>query len=308
MKASPVIVIAGLAMLLAASTAMAADLASAKALYASASYEEALTALAGLESTANVEEVNELRALCLLALGRTGEAEKAVTRIVLHNPSYTLDPVRVSPKLVKLFTEVRRRTLPVVARELYERAKSNYDDQRWADAKRAFADLMAVLKDPGLAGHESLTDLRQLSEGFLKLTEEEYAAAVANGTLRFPEPAGVARPGLVDGLDAELVPVIPVIYSSLDRMVKPPVEQRSVMPRWTPPNRTVALLNAKGLLEIIVDDTGRVERATMLRPTTPSYDNPLVEVARSWKYDPAIKDGQPVYYRLVIEIVLNPGQ
>jgi TonB family protein len=102
--------------------------------------------------------------------------------------------------------------------------------------------------------------------------------------------------------------VIPTIYSVLDRRVTPPVEQRSVMPRWTPPNRSVALLNAKGVLEIIVDDTGRVERATMLQPTTPSYDNALVEVARSWRYVPAMKDGNPVPYRLVIQIVLNPGQ
>jgi TonB family protein len=305
-----------LALLLGVSAVSAADLSHAKAQYAAASYEEALATLATLDATGNVEPINELRALCLLALGRTGDAERAVVEIVMHNPGYALDPAGVSPKLVTLFSEVRRRTLPLAARGLYLRAKASYDIKRWGDAKREFTNLMAVLREPDIANQSSLADLRQLGEGFLKLTETEYAAAVANGTLSVSEVLRAAAGGPVTPASFTEVPAfeeeplepIPFIYATFDRGVTPPVEQRSVMPRWTPPNRQVARLNAKGLLELIVDDSGRVERATMLQPTTPSYDNALVEVARSWRYVPAMKDGKPVHYRLVIQIVLNPGQ
>ena len=105
----------------------AADLASAKALYASASYEEALTMLASLEGNESVEQVNQIRALCLLALGRSKDAEQAVEQIVVDNPTYQLENTEVSPKLVTLFHDVRRRALPAATRALYAKAKSSYD-------------------------------------------------------------------------------------------------------------------------------------------------------------------------------------
>ena len=87
MKRSRLYVAGALALLLAGRAVNAADLSAAKSLYASASYEEALTMLSSLEAGENFEQVHQLRALCLLALGRTREGEETIERLVLHNPT-----------------------------------------------------------------------------------------------------------------------------------------------------------------------------------------------------------------------------
>ena len=66
-------------------------LAAARELYASAAYEDALAVLNKLPDTNRPDEtrvVEQYRALCLLALGRTGEAERAIEAVVNGDPSY----------------------------------------------------------------------------------------------------------------------------------------------------------------------------------------------------------------------------
>ena len=98
-------------------------LATAKALYESASYEAALELLAALDKPDALEQIELYRALCLLALGRTAEAEKSLARIVLRKPLYKPDESETPPRLVALFKDVRKRTLPAAARELYSRQR-----------------------------------------------------------------------------------------------------------------------------------------------------------------------------------------
>jgi tetratricopeptide (TPR) repeat protein len=180
-------IVCGLLLLALPTIVRAADLATARALYASASYEEALATLATIEAPDNIEPVNQMRALCLLALGRTREAEQSIERIVLHNPSYVIETADVSPKVVSLFRSVRQRTLPTVARSLYARAKTSYDDKRWDDATNEFTRMLAIVSDPDLVEQrESLTDLRQLGEGFLKLSEAELAVVASKAAAAPP--------------------------------------------------------------------------------------------------------------------------
>ena len=66
-------------------------LAAARELYAAAAYEDALAVLSKLPDTGRPDEqrvIEQYRALCLLALGRTGEAEHAIEAVVLGDPSY----------------------------------------------------------------------------------------------------------------------------------------------------------------------------------------------------------------------------
>ena len=69
----------------------------------------------------------------------------------------------------------------------------------------------------------------------------------------------------------------------------------------------VAQATYRGLIEIVVDERGAVEAAKMAKPVTPMYDDLLLQSARSWRYTPAKRNGRPVRYRLVIEIVLRPS-
>ncbi|MGE3507886.1 MAG: hypothetical protein AB7N65_03275 [Vicinamibacterales bacterium] len=298
-----------------------ADLARAKALYAEASYEEALSVLAALKDSkdaARSEAVLELRALCLLALGRTDEAERAVAEIVLQNPMYRLEQADVSPKLVALFREVRQRTLPAAARKLYADAKGSYDDEAWSDATRGFAALLALLADPDAASHEeTLADLKQLGEGFLALAEaevasarraeeeaqrtaQEAAAAAAAETARRAAEAAAAEQRAAEERGHR-------IYSAGDPDVIPPVELRRVMPRWIPPTPSMALMSLSGLLELVIDEEGTVMSATITKPIAPNYDQALKDSTRTWRYRPATRGGQPVRYRQVLEVVLRPS-
>ena len=73
----------------------------ARDLYASAAYEDALTVLNRVPETSRpAEEANAIaqyRAFCLLALGRTSEAERAIESVISREPTYRPTVSDVSP-------------------------------------------------------------------------------------------------------------------------------------------------------------------------------------------------------------------
>ncbi len=317
--------------------AAAADLATARAQYAAASYEEALASLAALGSDQNNEQAVQLRALCLLALGRTNDAQQTLSQLVMLNPLFQLEPGEVSPKLVAMFREVRRDTLPAAARDLYAKAKASYDARQWSQAHDRFQTLLKLLSETDTSGPQAgLADLKQLGDGFLKLTDSELAAetrkaAEAAAAKEAADKAAAveaarveaarlaaereaaaaaaatattttAAPGRATAAARSSAPV----YSAADADVTRPVEVRRVMPRWMPPTRAMALSSHTGLLEITIDEAGSVADARVAKPISPGYDQNLVELARTWRYKPATKNGQPVRYRVVLEVVLRP--
>lgn len=326
------------ALVLSAPSARAADLASARALYAAASYEEALTMLASIENTESLEQVNQIRALCQLALGRTDDAREAIQAIVMHNPLYQIESNDVSPKLVALFHEVRQQTMPAAARALYARAKSRYDAKEWRQASVQFTALLTLLADKDAAEpRAALSDLRQLGEGFLALARTEIAAderraeearkadearraeeereaaqaaAAAEAARKESEvaatPSPPARAPSTGG--AGLAPTSATrIYSVDDRDVTPPVELSRAMPRWVPPSAAIAAMTLSGLVELVIDEAGAVAAVSIVKPIAPRYDQALSALARSWRYRPAMRSGQPVRYRQLLEIVLRPA-
>jgi hypothetical protein len=90
--------------------------------------------------------------------------------------------------------------------------------------------------------------------------------------------------------------------------VVPPLELQRAMPRWSPVNRMIAQSTYRGLIEIIIDERGAVIAAKMAKSVTPLYDDLLLQSARNWRYAAAKKDGRPVRYRQVLEILLRPSQ
>src|SRR5437868_3712126 len=127
LKSSTLSAIVLAAALLFSFSAAAADLNAAKSLYASASFDEALAELRAVESaadgSASREDIEQYRALCYIALGKTVDARQALERLVNIKPAYTMSEADVSPKLVTMFHDVRRRQLPVIIRDLYARGK-----------------------------------------------------------------------------------------------------------------------------------------------------------------------------------------
>ncbi len=277
-------------------TAQEATLAAAKDLYAAAAYEEALNVLDTLKGSATVEDnrgIEQYRAFCLLALGRKTDAERAIEEVVSAEPMYQPDD-DVSPRVRTVFADVRRRMLPAIAQQKYAQAKATFDRKEYPAAAEQFKALLDVMNDPtlDLNRQPGLADLRVLAGGFMDL------AAAAATPPPVPEPA--PAPSMAS-VPAPVAP--PQIFAATDRDVVPPVVVRQEFPRW--PRAIVPNVPAgRGVLEVLVTEAGDVDGATMREPVNPVYDRMVVSAAKTWKYRPATKDGQPVKYRKLIQVTL----
>ena len=89
--------------------------------------------------------------------------------------------------------------------------------------------------------------------------------------------------------------------------MKPPVAVSRQMPTWKPPNPVAAKTTFRGILEVVVDEQGGAETTAMRQPVNATYDKVLVEAAKSWRFQPAMRGTEAVKYRLLIEIALSPG-
>jgi tetratricopeptide (TPR) repeat protein len=277
------------------------DLANVKTLYANASFEEALAELGTLSASNWNEHVDEYRALCLLALGRTQEAEEVLEHLVRHSPLHTLADDQFSPRLVSLFEAVRGQTVPAVARELYTKAKGVYEAGRLDDAIAQFQQFITLLSDASLVEQSpNLGELKELGEEFLKLAEEKRRAqAPSSSDAAVPTPPSSA-PTAQNVLESGRT------FTANDRDVTPPVEVQRVLPKWTPPANVRARFAIRGTLEVVTDERGAIESAKMVKPLSPFYDNELLAATKQWKYRPATKGNVPVKYRWLMEIVLAP--
>jgi TonB family protein len=271
------------------------DLAAIKDLYASASFEEALARLSGIEARVGIEQAEQYRALCLLGLGRTDEAQQSLERMVVANPLYTIADAEVSPRLVTMFREVRRRLLPAASRDLYLEGKANFDAKRYGQAATQFRELIAVLDDDDMKDQaEALSDLRLLGNGFMKLADAEVA--VASKAAEQTAQAEAARQATA--------PRAQTIFSDVDAGVVAPVEIERRMPAWNPP-AAIARFEYRGVLEVTINEKGQVEAATLRRSITPAYDPSLMQAVKFWKFKPATRNGVPVKFRKSFEIILS---
>ncbi len=269
-------------------------LAAARELYASARYDEALAVLNGLrpnepETVVDRKSVEQYRSLCLLALGRGSEAETAIAAVINADPMYQPTEAEASPRVRAAFTDVRQRLLPEIASARYAEAKASFDRKDYAAAEKQFKAVVALLDDRDMSGKPG--DLRVLASGFLDLAVA--AAAPPPPPLPKPEPAP-APPA---------VPAPPRVYTADDQGVTAPVVIRQDLPRV--PAQITQQTRARGLLEIVIDEQGRVSAMAVRLSIHPIYDTLLLSAAREWRYRPASVAGKPVKYRKLIQITLN---
>ncbi len=277
-------------------------LARAKDLYGVAAYDEALSVLNRLHETVSPavsSEVAGYQVLCLLALGRTDDAEKAIEALVKADPLYRPSESMMSPRTRAKFDAVRRELLPGIVQESYDNAKAAFDRKELPVALAEFDRVVALLEEPGLANVQNMADLRRLAIGFRDLSKASAAEVPAS-----PAAAGsnVAAPTAVTG-PPEADPAR--TYTGEDAGVVPPMIVSRRTPVWTPRNEIERRLEFRGLLDLVVNEVGDVTSAELSKSIHFSYDRPLVDMARSWKFRPAMKDGVPVKYRMTIEIRLN---
>ncbi len=289
-------VFATLVLLLVTAAPIAAQdpLTSARELYASARYDEALATLNSIKvgedvavRPADVRAVEQVRSLCLLALGRASEAEAAISAVVTVDPFYQPGDADAAPRVRAAFSDVRRRMLPEIAGERYTVAKATYDRKEFAAAADQFRQVIALIDDPDMQGR--LADVRTLAGGFYELSAAATKAAEPPAPPE-PEPAPAAAPA------------VPKIYSGDDTEVVGPVTIRQDLPRV--PSAIVMLARDRGVLEVVVDEAGRVESAAIRSSVHNTYDAMLLSAAADWRYRPATLNGQPVKFRKRIAVTI----
>jgi len=267
----------------------------ARDLYASARYDEALAVLNDLrpaDTTTPVSDrksIEQYRSLCLLALGRGSEAESAIAAVVTADPAFQPGEVEASPRVRAAFAEVRRRLLPDIASSRYADAKALFDRKDYAAAVPQFRQVVALLNDPDMGG--KLTDLRTVASGFLDL-----AVTASTPPPEPPKPVVVAPPPV----PAAPQPDPKRVYTMLDKTVMPPVVIRQEMPRLSANIKTLA--KDRGVVEVVIDEQGRVTGATIRESIHPLFDSELLSAAKDWRYQPATFATQPVRYRKMIQI------
>jgi protein TonB len=195
------------------------------------------------------------------------------------------------------FTDVRRRLLPEIATARYVRAKATYDRREWAEAEEQFRLALGLIDDPDTAGR--LADLRVLAVGFLELSAK---AAAPPPPPPAPAPAPSVEPTPVQPV-APPPPATPEpgkVYSLEDTGVLPPVVVRQEIPQV--PATVVAMAKPRGLLEVVVDEQGRVISLAMRTSIHPAYDSQVLGAARDWRYQAATFNGHPVKFRKLIQL------
>jgi hypothetical protein len=296
--------IAALVVLMATAAAGAAaqdSVDAARELYAAAAYEEALAVLNRLHPAdrpaVEARSIEQYRAFCLLALGRGPEAERAIAAVVTGEPLYHPQQSDVSPRVLSMFTDVRRRMLPGIVQQRYADAKAAYDRKEFAAASAGFKEVLTMLADPDVASAASqppLLDIKTLAAGFQDLATNAAAPP--------PPPVVVAPPPPLPPVPARADPNR--IYGVADSNVVAPTVVRQELP----PYPTVVTAAMQGAMDIVIDENGSVMATSMRTPVSPLYDSHALAAARSWRYRPATLNGLPVKYRKTIQIAITANR
>ena len=290
-------------------------LARAKNLYQSANYDEALSVLDQLRDQLKdqaasdsapgaLPDIAAYRVFCLLALGRADEAHQGIGAILREDPRYRPSETETSPRIRAVFEDDRRRLLPQIFQERYERAKASFERKEFQPAADQFKALMLLLEDPVLAGEESRSDLRMVISGFSDLAQ---AAVGSQAPIRAAAtPAAPAPPAVQSAAPPAPAPAaVAHIYNASDTDVVPPIAISKKPMTWTPPATGVFRGDLGGFLELIIDERGNVASAKLQKPVYPGFDVNVVQAAREWKYQPALRQGVPVAYRILAEVKLT---
>jgi TonB family protein len=268
---------------------------SARDLYASARYDEALTLLDRLSTDGSPSEqrqsIDLYRTLCLLAVGRRDEADRAIEAIIARDPLYRLSD-DLPPRTRAAFSDAKRRVLPVIVQQQYAEAKQAFDNKDFGTAAVTFRRVIDALNDSDIgpaAQRPPLADLKTLAAGFHDLSVKAM----------LPPPAPPPPPVQPEPPP----PVEPKVYSGDEIGIRPPGTIAQDMPRYP---GIVPLAGLRGIVEVVIDERGAVETATMIASVTSAYDKLVLTAATRWQFQPATLHGTAVKFRKRIQIFISP--
>jgi len=286
----------------------------AKALYDSAAYDDALTALA----TVQAPEAQQYRALCLLALGRAQDAKDAVEQLVSTTPLFEPSLEDVPPRFLTLVAEAKKKLVPSLARKTFNEGRDQFRSGEHEQSLEKFDLVLTLTETPGFKETSDAEVLRTLASGFIDLaqaTEAARAAAKAAETKAAEAKAAEAKaaeaksigstatepkapePGAASAV-AESTPA-----AGASTEVSQPVAIRQTIPPV--PSGMAGLGSPTAAVRVAIGPDGKVITASMQQPSHPLYDRLVLQAAREWLYMPAMLNGKPVASEKVVSIQLR---
>jgi tetratricopeptide (TPR) repeat protein len=253
-------------------------------LYASAAYEDALSAVGKFDVADPSPEAEQYRVFCLVALGRVAEADQAVERLLTARPEYHPDPSEASPRIRALFTQVRQRIGPALLKRMYQRARAAMERKDRDSAVAEFEAMLRMADDPDVRTDPATAELKELGSGFLELSR-----AMPSGT---PIPPPLPAPSAA--------PAAPRAST-----ITPPVVIQQRLPRWIPDPASRSK-QFTGAIRVQISAEGKVVAAEVVRSLHPAYDQLLVRAAREWLYYPGKRDGVDIASEKTVEVSLLP--
>lgn len=183
----------------------------AKALYAEASYDEALVVLRSSDGA----EAYQYRALCFLALGKTQDAERALESLINVAPTYVVSDADLPPRLVNMFAQTRRRVMPSVVKRLFTEARADFQGKNLIAARDKFEKVLTLTHDPAMADSAEAVDLQLLVASYIDIVKNSLAPVPASSPVRtatanapvMPSPSAPA-PAVVRPAPAATVPAV----------------------------------------------------------------------------------------------------
>jgi TonB family protein len=291
------------------------SLTTARQLYASADYKDALSMLDGLLKTnpapQDRQTIDLYRTFCLVALGSMNEATAGVDAMITRDPLYHPNLDDVPPRLRTLFRDARVRLLPGIIQQRYLAAKAAFDRNDLRVATEGFTQVLIALADPDIASvarQAQLADIKTLATGFndlaiRSLTPPPIPQVVSTAAVSSPPTAAPSAPVVPAAAATPASARAPVIYTKDEAGIIEPVAVRQSLPPFAG-----RLTDTKrGLLEIVINETGSVESAAMIESIEFAYDHSVITAAKAWAYRPARRDDSPVKFRKRIQITINPN-
>ena len=83
----------------------------------------------------------------------------------------------------------------------------------------------------------------------------------------------------------------------------PAVAVRQDVPRV--PMQVANQTRERGILDVTIDEQGRVIGAAIRVGLHPLYDSQILLAAKEWRYQPALFHGRPVKFRKIIQITVS---
>ena len=201
------------------------------------------------------------------------------------------------------FSDARSRLLPAIVQQQYAEAKTAFERSEFQSAAAAFRRILDALDDPDMsvAGRQPpLADLRTLAAGFHDLSVKSI-----------PPPPPPPLPAPVAEIEAP-VTSSPRTFTGEEAGVRPPVTISQELPKYP---GIVPAAGLRGIVEVVIDQAGRVQSASMFMPVqasaqsagrfismASSYDKMVLAAASRWRFEPATINGVPVPFRKRVQI------